>query len=185
MTEPVSIAITLLPHAVGAPAYATEHAAGMDLLAAIEGEVTLHPGRVEPVPTGVQIEIPPGYEGQVRGRSGLALRIEPGGLPLGRFGARGFLPLGLGARRRGRSGGQPGGFQPFGFDANGFLAPPLLPHRVVILRGRGGHGRGRLAGLRNRRRLDGLGLVRRRQEGDRRQEDQEGGAQGGEEGRAR
>jgi dUTP pyrophosphatase len=78
MTEPVSIAITLLPHAVGSPAYATEHAAGMDLLAAIDGEVTLHPGRVEPVPTGIQIEIPPGYEGQVRGRSGLALRHAVG-----------------------------------------------------------------------------------------------------------
>jgi dUTP pyrophosphatase len=50
----------------------------MDLLAAIESEVTLHPGRVEPVPTGIQIEIPPGYEAQVRGRSGLALRHAVG-----------------------------------------------------------------------------------------------------------
>lgn len=78
MTQPVPVPITLLPHAVGVPEYATEHAAGMDLLAAIEGEVTLHPGRVEPVPTGIQIEIPPGYEAQVRGRSGLALRHAVG-----------------------------------------------------------------------------------------------------------
>lgn len=78
MTQPVPVPVTLLPHAVGVPAYATEHAAGMDLLAAIESEVTLHPGRVVPVPTGIQIEIPPGYEGQVRGRSGLALRHAVG-----------------------------------------------------------------------------------------------------------
>jgi dUTP pyrophosphatase len=78
VTEPVPVGVTLLPHAVQAPAYATEHAAGMDLCAAIEGELTLHPGRVEPVPTGIRIEIPPGYEGQVRGRSGLALRHAVG-----------------------------------------------------------------------------------------------------------
>jgi dUTP pyrophosphatase len=70
----IPIRITLLPHAAGSPAYETEHAAGMDLRAAVESEVTLLPGRVAPVPTGIQIEIPPGYEGQVRGRSGLALR---------------------------------------------------------------------------------------------------------------
>jgi dUTP pyrophosphatase len=68
------VRVTLLPHAVGAPAYATEHAAGMDLRAAVEEELTLFPGRVAAVPTGIQIEIPSGYEGQVRGRSGLALR---------------------------------------------------------------------------------------------------------------
>ena len=70
----IPIRITLLPHADGPPAYGTEHAAGMDLRAAVESDVTLLPGRVAPVPTGIQIEIPPGYEGQVRGRSGLALR---------------------------------------------------------------------------------------------------------------
>ena len=70
----IAVRITLLSHAAGVPAYETEHAAGMDLRAAVEGELTLLPGAVAPVPTGIQIEIPPGYEGQVRGRSGLALR---------------------------------------------------------------------------------------------------------------
>lgn len=70
----VELRITLLPHAVEAPAYRTEHAAGMDLVAAIEDALELHPGRVEAVPTGIKVEIPPGYEGQVRARSGLALK---------------------------------------------------------------------------------------------------------------
>lgn len=61
-------------HAVGLPAYQTEHAAGMDLLAAVTEPLTLEPGAVLPVPTGLRLEIPPGYEGQVRPRSGLALR---------------------------------------------------------------------------------------------------------------
>ncbi|HET7497249.1 MAG TPA: dUTP diphosphatase [Candidatus Eisenbacteria bacterium] len=74
----IGVRVTLLPHAAGAPAYETEHAAGMDLRAAIEGELVLAPGHVAPVPTGIRIEIPPGYEGQVRGRSGLALRHAVG-----------------------------------------------------------------------------------------------------------
>jgi dUTP pyrophosphatase len=72
------IAITRLPHAEGLPlpAYETEHAAGMDLRAAVpEGEpVTLRPGDRRAVPTGLAMAIPPGFEGQVRPRSGLALR---------------------------------------------------------------------------------------------------------------
>jgi dUTP pyrophosphatase len=74
VSEEVDVRVELLPHAVRAPAYETEHAAGMDLVAAIEDDLTLAPGRPAPVPTGIRIEIPPGYEGQVRGRSGLALR---------------------------------------------------------------------------------------------------------------
>lgn len=64
----------LEPHATGLPAYQTEHAAGMDLLAAVDGAVILGPGEVAAVPTGIRLEIPPGFEGQVRPRSGLALR---------------------------------------------------------------------------------------------------------------
>jgi len=76
----VTVRVTLLPHAVEAPAYRTEHAAGMDLVAAIDDPLELVPGKVEAVPTGIKVEIPPGYEGQVRARSGLA-RQHAIGLP--------------------------------------------------------------------------------------------------------
>jgi len=76
----VPVRVTLLPHAVEAPAYRTEHAAGMDLVAAIDDSIELVPGRVEAVPTGIKVEIPPGYEGQIRARSGLA-RQHAIGLP--------------------------------------------------------------------------------------------------------
>ena len=56
------------------PARATEHSAGLDLCAAVEGPVTLHPGDREIIPTGFSVEVPQGYEGQVRPRSGLAIR---------------------------------------------------------------------------------------------------------------
>lgn len=56
------------------PARATAHAAGFDLRAAVEGVVTVAPGDRALIPTGIAIAIPPGYEGQVRARSGLALR---------------------------------------------------------------------------------------------------------------
>ncbi|MCS7188957.1 MAG: dUTP diphosphatase [Bacteroidia bacterium] len=56
------------------PAYATQGAAGLDLQAAISEPVWLHPGEWKAIPTGLYIELPPGYEAQVRPRSGLALR---------------------------------------------------------------------------------------------------------------
>jgi dUTP pyrophosphatase len=56
------------------PSYATEGAAGADLRAALEETLVLRPGERALVPTGVMLEIPPGFEGQVRARSGLALR---------------------------------------------------------------------------------------------------------------
>ena len=56
------------------PCYMTEHAAGVDLHAALDGDFTLHPGERALVPTGIAVEIPPGFEAQVRPRSGLALR---------------------------------------------------------------------------------------------------------------
>jgi dUTP pyrophosphatase len=74
----VEVAVTRLPHGADLPlpAYETAHAAGMDLRAALpESEpLTLHPGDRHAVPTGLAMAIPPGYEGQVRPRSGLALR---------------------------------------------------------------------------------------------------------------
>jgi len=70
----ISIALKRLPHGEGLPlpAYATAHAAGMDVVAA--EDVTLHPGARQAVATGFAIAIPEGYEVQVRPRSGLALK---------------------------------------------------------------------------------------------------------------
>jgi len=74
VSEPIPVRITLDPHAFAPPAYQTEHSAGMDVYAAVSEPLTVLPGRVVAVPTGVHLEIPPGYEAQVRPRSGLALR---------------------------------------------------------------------------------------------------------------
>jgi len=72
------IPIHLLPHGEGLPLpeYATPHAAGMDLRAAIPAsEVwSIAPGERRMLPTGLVMAIPVGFEGQVRPRSGLALR---------------------------------------------------------------------------------------------------------------
>jgi len=72
----VDLPVQILPHGEGLalPAYQTEHAAGLDLRAAVESAVTLSPGGRALIPTGLALAIPPGYEGQVRPRSGLALR---------------------------------------------------------------------------------------------------------------
>lgn len=56
------------------PSYATDGAAGLDLRADLAGPLTLAPGERALVPTGIALAIPEGYEGQVRPRSGLALR---------------------------------------------------------------------------------------------------------------
>ena len=56
------------------PVYQSEFAAGMDLHAAIEVTVTIEPGAIAMIPCGFALEIPPGYEGQVRPRSGLACK---------------------------------------------------------------------------------------------------------------
>ncbi len=56
------------------PAYQSELAAGMDLHAAIEADVVVEPGAIALIPLGFAVELPPGYEGQVRPRSGLATR---------------------------------------------------------------------------------------------------------------
>lgn len=58
------------------PDYATEHSAGVDLRAAVDADnpLVIEAGRWALVPTGLKLAIPPGYEGQVRPRSGLALK---------------------------------------------------------------------------------------------------------------
>jgi dUTP pyrophosphatase len=75
MTHPI-IDVVRLPHAEGLPlpAYATEGAAGMDLLAAVMSPMVIPPGARMLVPTGLRIAIPAGFELQVRPRSGLALK---------------------------------------------------------------------------------------------------------------
>lgn len=60
------------------PSYATEHSAGMDLCAAVEGEFILAAGTTSLIPTGFAIALPEGYEAQVRPRSGLAVKHQIG-----------------------------------------------------------------------------------------------------------
>lgn len=56
------------------PRYQTDHSSGIDLLAAVGEEVILQSGEWRLIPTGISIELPPGYEAQIRPRSGLALK---------------------------------------------------------------------------------------------------------------
>jgi dUTP diphosphatase len=59
---------------VALPQYMTEGSSGMDLFACLQTELTLQPGERRLIPTGVSVAIPEGFEGQVRPRSGLAIR---------------------------------------------------------------------------------------------------------------
>lgn len=72
----VEIAVTRLPHNpdLPLPAYETEQSAGMDLAAAIDAPTILAPGARDMIPTGLAIALPPGYEAQIRPRSGLAAK---------------------------------------------------------------------------------------------------------------
>jgi dUTP pyrophosphatase len=72
----MKVAVSRLAHArdLPLPAYATEGAAGMDLLAAIAGDIGLAPGAFAAIPTGIALALPTGFEAQVRPRSGLALK---------------------------------------------------------------------------------------------------------------
>lgn len=73
----ITIAFCTFPHAEGLhlPSYASEDAAGIDLVAALpaDAEVVLAPGARALIPTGLAIELPKGFEAQIRPRSGLAL----------------------------------------------------------------------------------------------------------------
>lgn len=64
----------LRPGLARAPRYATEGAAGLDLFAALDAPMRLAPGARDAVPTGLSIALPSGHEGQVRPRSGVALK---------------------------------------------------------------------------------------------------------------
>jgi dUTP pyrophosphatase len=71
----IKLKVKRLPHCRDLPRYATPGSAGMDLTAAIDKPLTLEAGKRIGVPTGIIIEIPVGYEGQVRPRSGLAAKF--------------------------------------------------------------------------------------------------------------
>jgi dUTP diphosphatase len=77
LSETIAVHITRVgdtTHDIPLPAYATEGSAGMDLRAAVTGEVILRPGDTLLVPTGFAIALPAGFEAQVRPRSGLAAK---------------------------------------------------------------------------------------------------------------
>lgn len=71
----MKIILKRLPHGrdLALPHYATSGSAGLDLIAAVEEEIILLPGQRAAIPCGIAIELPQGYEAQVRPRSGLAL----------------------------------------------------------------------------------------------------------------
>ena len=72
----VRVPVSVLPHGEGLelPSYATPGSAGCDLRAALAESLTMLPGGRTLLPTGIAVAIPEGYEGQVRMRSGLAIR---------------------------------------------------------------------------------------------------------------
>lgn len=72
----VTVDVVRMAHAadLALPGYATDGAAGMDVLAAVQSDLVLLPGAREAVPTGLMMAVPAGHEMQVRARSGLALR---------------------------------------------------------------------------------------------------------------
>lgn len=72
----IRVALSVLPHGASLPrpSYATASSAGIDLAAAVSGDIALAPGERRAVPTGIALALPEGYEGQIRPRSGLALK---------------------------------------------------------------------------------------------------------------
>ncbi|MDO9390907.1 MAG: dUTP diphosphatase [bacterium] len=100
----VKLKITKLNSLALIPAYATRHAAGMDLCAALEKPMSLKPREIKLVPTGLALEIPVGYEGQIRPRSGLALKHgisivnAPGTIDADYRGEVGVILVNLGAK---------------------------------------------------------------------------------------
>ena len=78
--EMPAVGVEVLPHAVDLPPLArmTAGASGYDVRAAVDDAVVLEPGRLLAVPTGLRLEIPAGYEAQVRPRSGLAAQYQVG-----------------------------------------------------------------------------------------------------------
>lgn len=86
------------------PDYATPGSAGIDLIAAVDSDTVLNPGERQLVPTGIRAAIPDGYEGQIRPRSGLALRYgismvnSPGTIDSDYRGEIGVILINLGSK---------------------------------------------------------------------------------------
>ena len=86
------------------PEYMSPGASGLDLPAAIDGELTLAPSEIRLIPTGLALAIPPGFEGQIRPRSGLALKHgitlinSPGTIDSDYRGEIGLAMINLGAK---------------------------------------------------------------------------------------
>jgi dUTP pyrophosphatase len=74
--ERIAIQIKRLEHAkdLPLPSYASAGSSGMDLRAAVREEITLQPGDIKLIPTGMVLAVPAGFEAQIRPRSGLALK---------------------------------------------------------------------------------------------------------------
>ncbi|RLB09931.1 MAG: dUTP diphosphatase [Deltaproteobacteria bacterium] len=78
--EEVKIKVKRLEHAkdIPLPRYMTKESAGMDICAAVESELVLMPGQRALIPTGIAVELPEGFEAQIRPRSGLAIKYGIG-----------------------------------------------------------------------------------------------------------
>jgi dUTP pyrophosphatase len=74
LARPITVKVKRLANGEGVPlpSFATAHSAGADLRAAVEGSVVIQPGEIRLVPCGFAMALPPGYEAQVRPRSGLS-----------------------------------------------------------------------------------------------------------------
>jgi dUTP pyrophosphatase len=104
MMEEMLIPIRQLPgqEDIPLPCYMTAQAAGMDVCAAVRSDTTIHPGERMLIPTGIAIELPPGFEAEIRPRSGLAIKYgitlvnSPGTIDADYRGEVGLLLINLG-----------------------------------------------------------------------------------------
>ena len=76
MMEEITIPIKIVSDTenISLPRYMTEHAAGMDIFAAVETDEIILPGQRKMIPTGIAIALPVGYEAEIRPRSGIAVK---------------------------------------------------------------------------------------------------------------
>ncbi len=70
----ILVKFALLKEQADVPSRQSEHAAGYDIYACLESDFTLERGKIFPVPTGISVEIPPGYHISIRARSGMAVK---------------------------------------------------------------------------------------------------------------